>query len=546
MKITILTLFPELFETFKNHSIIKNAINKKKLELKIVNFRDYSKDKHKKVDGKQIGGGGGMVLALQPIVDCLKENKTSNSCVCLMTPQGKLWNQEKAKAFSKKDDIILICGHYEGFDERLNDYVDESISIGDYILTGGETASMVIVESVIRLVNGVITKTSLDTETLDDGLLDYPAYAKPIEFEGKKVPELLLSGKHDKIKDWREEQRIKNTKLNRPDLMRKIKYLKDFNFYFKMSDDMYTYFHDETYINEKIRKWYYSMEKTINDQLKKWKLFPVKVFNSGWVSVTMEVKDKKNKSYVFKYHCPFCEPNEMDNIYQIYALKECNGIGLPKLYQEDMKNNCYVMEKLDGHNLCTKDGWNGYIDKIKVFYECCKKIHNVKIKDKIYLKDGVNNLYQWLHESKIKSDKFDKLTIDAFKKTLTIIKKAIKNGDYSILHGDIHAGNVIENSKDIRLIDPHGFIGPKEMDYSDFIDASMWDVSNYDNFKKTFGKQFDEILQLTQCDKTLLISCFVTKWIAYVYYLKFMNKNSIKEFTMCDFIIKYYNEINFI
>jgi len=220
MNITILTLFPELFATFKKYSIIKNAIKKKKLELKIINFRNYSTEKHKKVDGKQIGGGGGMVLALQPIVDCLKKNKSSNSCICLMTPQGKLWNQEKAKAFSKKNDIILICGHYEGFDERLNDYVNESISIGNYILTGGETASMVIVESIIRLVDGVITNTSLDTETLDDGLLDYPAYAKPIEFEGKKVPKVLLSGNHSKIKQWRNEQRIKNTKLKRPDLLK--------------------------------------------------------------------------------------------------------------------------------------------------------------------------------------------------------------------------------------------------------------------------------------------------------------------------------------
>jgi len=220
MKITILTLFPELFATFKEYSIIKNAIKKKKLELKIVNFRNYSTEKHKKVDGKQIGGGSGMVLTVQPIVDCLKKNKSSNSCVCLMTPQGKLWNQEKAKAFSKKDDIVLICGHYEGFDERINDYVDESISIGDYILTGGEVASMVIVESIIRLIDGVITNASLDTETLDDGLLDYPAYAKPIEFEGKKVPEVLLSGNHSKIKQWRNEQRIKNTKLKRPDLLK--------------------------------------------------------------------------------------------------------------------------------------------------------------------------------------------------------------------------------------------------------------------------------------------------------------------------------------
>jgi len=220
MRITILTLFPELFETFKKTSIIKLAIEKKLLELKIIDFRKYSTDKHKKVDGEQIGGGGGMVLKLQPIVDCLKSIRKLDSTICLMSPQGGLWNQEKAKYFSTKDDIILICGHYEGFDERLNDYVNDSISIGDYILTGGETASMVVVESISRLIKGVITDSSLDVETLDDGLLDYPSYAKPIDFEGKKVPEILLSGNHSKIKQWRNEQRIKNTKLKRPDLLK--------------------------------------------------------------------------------------------------------------------------------------------------------------------------------------------------------------------------------------------------------------------------------------------------------------------------------------
>ncbi|MDR2654188.1 MAG: tRNA (guanosine(37)-N1)-methyltransferase TrmD [Mycoplasmataceae bacterium] len=221
MHIKILTLFPELFSQFLNTSIIKNTINKGIVQVSLINFRDYSKQKNKKVDAKQIGGGGGMVLQLQPLVECIEKNKVNETKVILLSPQGKLWNQKEAIKYSREKDIMLICGRYEGFDERINEYVDEIYSIGDYVLTGGEIPSMVIMESVTRLIDNAINKQSLDCETFDENLLDYPVYAKPLDFRGKKVPEILLSGDHKKIERWRKEQRIIKTKKCREDLLKK-------------------------------------------------------------------------------------------------------------------------------------------------------------------------------------------------------------------------------------------------------------------------------------------------------------------------------------
>jgi tRNA (guanine37-N1)-methyltransferase len=201
MKIKILTLFPQVFQGFITTSMVKKIIEKKIAEIEVINFRDYSKENNKSVDDYQIGGGGGMVLALQPIIDCLKANRTKKTKVFLLTPQTQPYTQQQAQELSKYEEIILICGHYEGFDERIENYIDGSISIGDYILTGGEIPAMVVVESVIRLLDGALTKTSLETESYTQNLLDYPIYTKPIDFEGHKVPEVLLSGNHKKIAD---------------------------------------------------------------------------------------------------------------------------------------------------------------------------------------------------------------------------------------------------------------------------------------------------------------------------------------------------------
>lgn len=220
MKITILTIFPELFESFKKYSIIKRAIELNKVSLEIVNFREFSLDIHKKVDEYQYGGGPGMVLCLQPIVDAIKKYRTKESKVVLLTPQGKTFNQKIAIENRDINHLILICGHYEGFDKRLENYINDEWSIGDYVLTGGEIPAMVVCDSLIRLIEGVISKDSLSNESFTTNLLDYDVYTKPIDFEGHIVPKILLSGNHNEIKKFREKNMLEKTKIKRQDLLK--------------------------------------------------------------------------------------------------------------------------------------------------------------------------------------------------------------------------------------------------------------------------------------------------------------------------------------
>ena len=219
MKIDILTLFPEMFDGFLNTSIIKRAIDKKLVTVNIINFRDYSLDPHNKVDDTPYGGGGGMVLMCQPIFDCIKAIKNEKSHIIMLTPSGEVYSQQKAKSFVNYEHLIILCGHYEGFDERIKTIIDEEISIGDYILTGGEIPSMVIADSVIRLIEGSISKESLINESFNDNLLDYPTYTKPREYQGLKVPEVLINGNHQEIAKYRLEQRHKITEKQRKDLL---------------------------------------------------------------------------------------------------------------------------------------------------------------------------------------------------------------------------------------------------------------------------------------------------------------------------------------
>lgn len=212
MKIDILTIFPSMFEGFLNESIIKRAIDKGKVKINLINFRDYTLDPHGKVDDTPFGGGAGMVLMIQPIYDALMSIKTKDSYVVLLTPGGNVFNQQRAREFVKYKHLILICGHYEGFDDRIKSLVDEEISIGDFILTGGEIPAMVISDAVIRLIDGVINKDSLISESFDSNLLDYPVYTKPREFKGMKVPEILLSGNHKKIEEYRRSEQERITK----------------------------------------------------------------------------------------------------------------------------------------------------------------------------------------------------------------------------------------------------------------------------------------------------------------------------------------------
>ena len=223
MKITILTLFPEMFDGFLNNSIIKRAIAKKIVEIKLVNIRDYTKDKHHRVDSAPIGGGAGLIMKCQPIVDAINDSKSLDSKVIMLSPKGKTYNQALAKEYSNEKDIILLCGHYEGIDERVNKYVDEQISIGDYVLTGGEIGAMVIADSVIRLLDGTIAKESIEEESFENNLLEYPQYTEPYDFNGDKVPDILYSGNHDAIKMWRRKLALKATQKFREDMFKKLK-----------------------------------------------------------------------------------------------------------------------------------------------------------------------------------------------------------------------------------------------------------------------------------------------------------------------------------
>ena len=219
MKIDILTLFPNMFNNFLTESIIKRAINDKKVTVNIHNIRDYSKDIHKRVDDYPFGGGEGMVLMPQPIFDAVNDLRQEDSYVILMTPQGIKYNQKKAYELSLKQHLIIICGHYEGFDERIRTLADLELSIGDYILTGGELACQVVTDSIIRLIDGVINKESHLNDSFNNNLLDYPVYTKPVDYKGMKVPDILLSGHHENINKWRYDEQIKRTKERRPDLL---------------------------------------------------------------------------------------------------------------------------------------------------------------------------------------------------------------------------------------------------------------------------------------------------------------------------------------
>ena len=221
MKINILTLFPKMFDGFKSESIIKRAIEEKKVSIDLCNFRDYSKNKHNKVDDTPYGGGSGMVLMCQPIFDAVNDIKKENSKVILLSPQGTKFTQEKAYELSKEENLIFICGHYEGFDERIKTICDEELSIGDYVLTGGELAAMVVTDAVVRLVPGVIDENSHLNDSFNDNLLDYPTYTKPRNYKGMEVPDVLLSGDHKKIDEWRYNKQLKITEEKRPDLLNK-------------------------------------------------------------------------------------------------------------------------------------------------------------------------------------------------------------------------------------------------------------------------------------------------------------------------------------
>ncbi|HPW53717.1 MAG TPA: tRNA (guanosine(37)-N1)-methyltransferase TrmD [Erysipelotrichaceae bacterium] len=219
MKITILTIFPEMFNDFLNTSIIKKARLKNLVDIKIVDFRSFSNLPTKRVDDYPYGGGPGMVLMCQPVLDALKSVKTDNSYVVITSPIGVRFDQQMAYRLLEKEELIIICGHYEGFDARIYEYADQHISIGDYILTGGELPAMVITDAITRLVKDTISEEATVEESFEDGLLEYPQYTRPETYEGLQVPKVLLSGHHDNIRVYRLKESLRTTYLNRRDLL---------------------------------------------------------------------------------------------------------------------------------------------------------------------------------------------------------------------------------------------------------------------------------------------------------------------------------------
>ena len=222
MKISVLTIFPEMLEPLK-HSILGRAIQNGIIELEIINIRDYSLSKHKNTDDYPFGGGAGMLMMPQPILDCMDSVCPSGEAykICL-SPRGRLFNSDIAQELAQKEQLILLCGHYEGIDQRVIDLMDEELSIGDYVLTGGEPAAIVVIDCISRFIGGVLgSAQSAHEDSFSDGLLEFPQYTRPAEIRGMRVPEVLLSGNHAKISQWRREQQLVITRRNRPDLLAK-------------------------------------------------------------------------------------------------------------------------------------------------------------------------------------------------------------------------------------------------------------------------------------------------------------------------------------
>ncbi len=223
MRIDVLTLFPGMIEPVIKESIIGRALENNRVSIHVHNFRDYSVDKHQSVDDTPYGGGAGMVLRVEPVVRALRAiDNQENALKVLMTPQGIPYSQERARTLSKNDHLIIMCGHYEGYDERIRDYFDVEISVGDYVLTGGEIAALAVIDSLVRLIPGVLSSSeSHEEDSFESHLLEYPHYTRPRVFEGKSVPDILLSGHHENIRVWRENESIKRTRARRPDLYQK-------------------------------------------------------------------------------------------------------------------------------------------------------------------------------------------------------------------------------------------------------------------------------------------------------------------------------------
>ena len=221
MRITVLTLFKEQFDSFLNTSIISRILEKELCEVKVVDIRDYSKDKHRHVDDTPYGGGAGMLMRVDVLADAIRANRNDDTYVLLTSPKAKPYEENDAYRLLEKEDLMIVCGHYEGVDDRISDFIDENVSIGDYVLTGGELPAMVVMDSIMRLINEGISSESLKEESYTDGLLEYPQYTRPFNFEGKEVPFVLTNGNHKEIRRFNLKGSLKETYLYRKDLLEK-------------------------------------------------------------------------------------------------------------------------------------------------------------------------------------------------------------------------------------------------------------------------------------------------------------------------------------
>lgn len=240
IKFTVLTLFPEMFAPVQE-SILKRAQASELIRIQLINFRDYAVSKHKNVDDVPYGGGAGMVLKPEPLYSAVRDLPPTKGRrrIILLTPQGQGFSQERAKEWSHTDELVFLCGHYEGFDERIRYLADEEVSLGDFVLTGGELAAMVMIDAVARLIPGVLgERASFEEDSYSEGLLEYPQYTRPPEFEGMEVPEVLLSGHHARIEAWRRKESLRRTFLKRPDLMKNIEFLPgDYSFLEELAEE---------------------------------------------------------------------------------------------------------------------------------------------------------------------------------------------------------------------------------------------------------------------------------------------------------------------
>ncbi len=221
MRITVLTLFKEQFDSFLNTSIISRILEKELCEVKVVDIRDYSKDKHRHVDDTPYGGGAGMLMRVDVLADAIRSNRNDDTYVLLTSPKAKPYEEKDAYRLLEKEDLMIVCGHYEGVDDRISDFIDENVSIGDYVLTGGELPAMVVMDSIMRLINEGISSESLKEESYTDGLLEYPQYTRPFNFEGKEVPFVLTNGNHKEIRRFNLKGSLRETYLYRRDLLEK-------------------------------------------------------------------------------------------------------------------------------------------------------------------------------------------------------------------------------------------------------------------------------------------------------------------------------------